>query len=221
MLTLVLHSEVRATSWANVKRHEPSESGDTPLAFGLFSSEDFAQQIFRACMAHAGPSSERGIRASKPNNSLLIQVVVLNQYLIMASFRGLRILEWRNDLDWRLGIATRPAAAAHNSRVFQPPTVSAWSLLSIRDDAVGEALARKEPTIMWSGDIPTGLTAGWMGLPQRGDTPWMAVAPLWWDEPASRTEDRQSLPISPVAARVLPTPNFKLRPKASRKDGAQ
>ena len=81
------------------------------------------------------------------------------------------------------------------------------------------------PFLVWSGEVPTGLTAGWLGLPCEGERSWLAVRRLWWDETGgSVTEGGRQLagPRTPDAYDTRPVPSapVQLKPRPAEESSS-
>jgi hypothetical protein len=92
--------------------------------------------------------------------------------------------DFENDFDWSPS-ATRVSAARRNSNNYYPFAADEWTL-----DFEGDPRPRhlrqvevcRELFLVWAAELTSDRTAGWLGLPQLGDWPWMGVIELWFDE---------------------------------------
>jgi hypothetical protein len=75
--------------------------------------------------------------------------------------------------------------------------------------------------LVWSGQESTGLTAGWLGIPLIGPSPWVAVSrPLWLDETEDGILSPHSSPVPPTDSADFdaleePKPRIRLKIKPS------
>lgn len=57
---------------------------------------------------------------------------------------------------------------------------------------VGAAELLQNVFLVWAGGSDSPLTAGWLGFPTLGDLSWLAVEPLWWDQPGDLVRGQQA-----------------------------
>ena len=185
-LVELLHQQVADTWRTNMARFQPSSLGDTLRAFGFLSAENVQQRVLRLCSGRDPAWSERGVRVATPENSLLIAACGVDMHLMKAPSSTSRTPDWVSAFSWSVDSATRQRCARRNSEQYR------WSITDVGEEslfALPEALipgtdaARcRDVFLVWTGEVTTGLTAGWLGLPCEGDRPWLAVQRVWWDD---------------------------------------
>ena len=213
----LLRDDMRSLWQANMQRYEPSELGDTARAFGFLAAENISKRIQKKCEDPASEWSVRGVKVSTPDNSLLIQTCGVDLHIMKAQGHDSRTPDFDAGFDWSSDSATRLASAKRNSARYIP--------VGEQTTLFGYRSSRLNPVkcvdlfLVWSGEIPTGLTAGWFGLPSAGTRSWMAVEKLWWDEPHDGPLHglrRNPTPTGPdgFEDRATPTPQIGLKPPA-------
>lgn len=170
--------------WAtNLERFEPDELGDNARTLGFLCSENLCTRTERMIR---GAEHERmrwavpDLTVSKPNGSIRVCLGGDRVYLMKAPMEASRQPRW-DSISWDGDSATRQAIAERNSRAlggFSMPPEGQSELfdLDVTSSSIDSFL------MVWAGEITSGLTAGWLTVPILGESPFAAVAPLWWDE---------------------------------------
>jgi hypothetical protein len=169
----------------NLERYEPSENGDTLQLLALNCAVNISQLAARHFADPAATRSGR-IRAALPDSNSLV-VWACDVTLRVRKAPGSTLSPVWPGFKWREADGVgRHVAAAANSAAYQPAgseqdgrcvgldTGGLWSL----DDPT----ALKQVMLAWGGDMETGLTAGWLGIPCIEAPSWFAVTSLWRDE---------------------------------------
>ena len=219
----MLHQQI-ADAWrTNMDRYEPSRLGDTLRAFGFLSAENIQQRVLMECQGAASRWYERDVRVSTPDNSMLIAARGVELHVMKAPAGQSRTPDWAASFTWNTESATRQRCARRNSELYRSSfgTVTDGSLFALPEAprVDRDATRCRDVFLVWSGDVPTGLTAGWLGLPCEGERPWLAVQRLWWDEPdgsVSESETELVVADSPGTFDALQAPSAPVRLKPRR-----
>lgn len=191
----------------NMDRYEPASLGDTARAFGVLSSDNIQQRALRASREGQGPWGEGRARATNPEGSLLITASGVDIHVLKAPRTSSRTPAWERDFKWTTKSHSRLNASIRNT-LIKGPAASANGQAALFE-AIPQSDNEDSSTcsdlfLVWSGEETSGLTAGWLGIPVLGPSPWVAVSPpLWWDETG-----RSSIMSSQLPARPSETANF-------------
>lgn len=208
-LTAAWRTLVQDVYAGNLDRHEPDELGDTAMSFGIQCYENlkirairrFRHDDLEAADAHWDID---GLSVYTPKNVLTFNVGNARVVTMKVPFTEGRSPNWDRSGDWDQYSQIRSAIAAENSRVLQYRTHAVGA--SPVFPHPGSPGAVRNYMLLWAGESDAALTAGWLGIPVLGDTPFIARETLWWDdEPHGR-----------VTQTAVPDrgPNFDQRPAA-------
>lgn len=225
----VLAREVRATWSANLQRYEPRELGDTPQLLGLLCAGNIGQRVVRCYpeLTAAPGTAPSAVRASLPDGSLLVSTCGVELQARKAPGSGLEP-DW-SAFSWEESAGVRRhAAAAANSRSYQPPKSDQRGRAPLLDDggfwALDDPAALRHVTLVWAGAVDGERTAGWLGFPCLGTPAWFAVVELWTDLGGAQPGDPRSGPLnSPDGSDTFenrPTPplGLGLRPRPGQEE---
>lgn len=224
-----LHKTISDVWSINMDRYEPAALGDTAGAFGILSAHNIRQRALKAFQAGEGAWGASRARASEPDGSLLITAGGVNLHILKAPRSGSRTPLWERDFKWDSNSLTRLNAALRNT-AFKPTQASSsgqeslFDIAAVDQDTRSAVNAYSDVFLVWSGQESTGLTAGWLGIPVIGPSPWIAVSrPLWLDE----TDENILLPdpssIQPTDSADFdaleePTPKVRLKIKPPKEE---
>lgn len=176
----------------NTARYEPEALGDTPRAFGILSSDNIQQRTIVAARSDSPPWPRGEVQVSNPEGSLLVTACSFDLHVVKAPSTLSRVPAWEQDFSWTSKSQTRLSAAARNSARLAPALGSENQFALFdqypRANAHLAVEACRDLFVVWSGELATNLTAGWLGIPRLGASAWLAVQPLWWDKPDMRLE---------------------------------
>lgn len=219
-----LHKTISEVWSINMDRYEPTALGDTAGAFGILSADNIRQRALKASREGRGVWSA-GVRASNPEGSLQITTGGVNVHILKAPRSGSRIPAWERDFRWDTKSYSRLNAAIRNTRLSPPDQVLAGQGALFEpalDRDYPATLSYSDVFLVWSGEELTGLTAGWLGIPVLGPSPWIAVSqPLWRDESRDGSLSSTSSPKLPVSAVDFdgldePEPQIRMKARPSR-----
>jgi hypothetical protein len=211
----------------NMDRYEPASLGDTARAFGVLSSDNIQQRALRASREGQGPWGEGRARATNPEGSLLITASGVDIHVLKAPRTGSRTPAWERDFKWTTKSYSRLNASARNTLINGPATSTAGqtALFETTPQSGNEdSNTFSDVFLVWSGDETSGLTAGWLGIPVLGPSPWVAVSPpLWWDETGRSSLKSAPLPALPTDAANFdsleePKPTIRMKPLVSKEE---
>lgn len=194
----VLADEVRATWAANLKRYEPRELGDTPQLLGLLCAGNLGQRVVRRYSdLHGGGPDPLSVRASLPDNSLLVQACGVQLQTRKAPGEALSP-DW-SGFSWEESAGVRRhAAAAANSASYRPAASDQDGRAHALDDgglwSLDDPEALRHVTLVWAGDPEGERTSGWLGFPCLGSPGWFAVTQLWRDASDERPGTARETP---------------------------
>ncbi|WP_152690544.1 hypothetical protein [Jiangella alkaliphila] len=185
---------VRETWRTNLGRWSPERHFDDTNTLGYQTHRNVNNRISRT------------IDSSEVLPSVLAETETGIVMLGLAGFR-LRVVkapvecgltpDFDRDFDWSTS-ATRETAASRNSGSYYPLAAGELTLDAEYDP---RPLQRRhidscrEVFLVWAAELKSDRTAGWLGLPQTGDLPWMGIVKLWLDEP---TSDGPNAPASGI-----------------------
>jgi hypothetical protein len=216
--------------WAiNMDRYEPAALGDTAGAFGILSAHNIRQRALRAFQEGEGAWGARRARASEPDGSLLITAEGVNLHILKAPRSGSRAPLWERDFKWDSNSLTRFNAAQRNAASKPMQTGisgqdSLFDVAAVDRDTRSAVFAFSDVFLVWSGQESTGLTAGWLGIPVIGPSPWVAVSrPLWLDETDGGILASNPSLIQPMGSTDFdeleePKPKIRLKMKPTKEE---
>lgn len=164
----------------NVDRHSPSDIGDTNRSLGIAAFENIRTLVVRQVNSADRPEDlSQAVRASAADNSLLVKAAGIRLRVVKAPPTVLLAEPRWEQFDWSSEV--RSVAALDNHDRYVP--VGVGDLFEGSLPPLGAVDLLQNVFLVWAGGSDSPLTAGWLGLPTVGETPWLAVEPLWWDEP--------------------------------------
>lgn len=203
----------------NRERHEPVEAHDDAFTLSVLSSRNLANRLL-AEVPHSAVLRASGVVASKEFGSTVLHTPRADVRLVKAPFGSGRHPSFEADFDWS-DSEGRQAAALRNHAAYDPPSrdPQAEPLFELPLPNAAEAVTHcREVFLVWGAELRTGLTAGWLGLPTASAQRWIAVTPVWWDEPLAQDsstsgEGRGSDDGSPFGDKPAPVPSLTLKPR--------
>lgn len=203
----------------NRERYEPDEAYDDTFTLSILSSRNLSNRV----LAEA-PNREHlqasGVFVDKVFGSTLIHTPRADVRLVKAPHRSGRRPNFESDFDWA-DSEGRHAAAMRNFDTYAPPPrdPQVEPLFELELPNAAESVAQcREVFLVWGADLKDGLTAGWLGLPTTDARRWIAVTPVWWDEPQIRNSSTTSTEPgsddgSTFGDRPAPVPSIALKPQ--------
>lgn len=202
----------------NLARYEPDELGDSARTLGFQCFENLSTRVERRIRGHELERTRwevDGLRVSKPNGAIRMTVGGFDAYVMKAPMDAGRRPDWDGLVTWEDETNTRHAIATRNSMslggYLSPPR---------SQDALVPHVAPDRPVdsflFVWTGEITTGLTAGWLTVPVLGEVPFAALAPLWWDQDGEAPRGiRPGTPRGPSFDEMPSAkPTLRLKPQA-------
>jgi hypothetical protein len=122
----------------------------------------------------------RGVSAVRELSTTVLRVADVELRFVKTPHRAARRPDFAHDFRW-MSSELRWAAAERNRLAYRP--VDATLFDAELTDQHGTVDKCRDVFVLWAAELETGLTAGWLGLPIIGADSWLAVSPLWWDEP--------------------------------------
>ncbi|WP_314194538.1 hypothetical protein [uncultured Arthrobacter sp.] len=224
-----LHKTISDVWAINMARYEPAALGDTAGAFGILSAHNIRQRALKAFQEGEGAWGASRARASEPDGSLLITAEGVNLHILKAPRSGSRTPLWERDFKWDSNSLTRFNAALRNA-TSKPKHLSSlgqdalFDIATVDRDTRSAVRAYSDVFLVWSGQESTGLTAGWLGIPVIGHSPWVAVSrPLWLDETEDGISSSDPSSIQPTDSADFdaleePKPKIRLKIKPSKEE---
>jgi hypothetical protein len=177
-----VHEVVRETWRANRLRWSPWEHFDDANTLGHQTSRNVNNRMFHT------------FETSAISTSVLLETELGVVILGLGGFR-LRVVkapiesglapDFDNDFVWDSS-ATRSSAARRNSNNYYPFALDDGAF-EFDDDPRPRhrrhVEACRDLFLVWAAELSSDRTAGWLGLPRVGDSPWMGAIELWCDEP--------------------------------------
>ena len=211
---------VRDVYSQNLDRYEPDELGDTAMSFGVQCYENLRTRAIRRFQhddleAAAAHWDVDGLRVGTPKNVLTFSLGNLRVVTMKVPFAEGRSPNWDRSGDWDQYSQIRLAFATENSRVLQyrSPAADAFPLFP----HLGAPGRVQSYMLLWAGEANSALTAGWLGVPVLGDTPFIARKTLWWDDESDTRSvtkgARDRGPSFDERPSIMPEVTFKKRPQ--------
>lgn len=169
----------------NLDRYEPDELGDTVMSFGILCYENLKTRAIRRFRHDDLEEADAhwdidGLRVGTPGNVLTFYLGSSRFVTMKVPFSEGRSPNWDRSGDWEQYSQVRSEIATENSNVLQYRThVPGASPLFPHPGSPG---AIRSYMLLWAGESDAALTAGWLGVPTLGDTPFIAHKKLWWDD---------------------------------------
>lgn len=189
----LLEEYVAAVYRRNVDNYD-TQLGDTLRSLGGTCAENLRELIVRACSGAESLWLARGVRASAPETSLQVEACGIRLLLMKGPPTPQRTPDWISSaFCWtQQDSAVRLRAATRNHEAYRPehsdethaqlalPISGATLSRNVEATADGaEPSGLTDVLLVWSGDLDTAATSGWLGFPTLGASNWFAVAPLW------------------------------------------
>lgn len=211
--------EVAIDVWrANRARYEPDELFDDSFTLSVLSSRNLANRLSATIRAD-GAWRAAGVSATRDFTATVLKVDGIDVRLIKTPYSSGRRPNFVADFDWTAS-ESRLAAAARNRERYSPPVRQPEMdpLFEMESPDTPQAcVSCRDAFLVWCADLTSGLTAGWLGLPTTSPNRWLAVSPLWWDEPAmtaaSIRDDQHRADGASFEARTVPVPSITLKPR--------
>lgn len=221
-LDALVHEAVEDVWRANRARHEPEELFDDAFTLGLLSSRNLANRLFAtvngdSALRCAGASATRDFMAT------VLHVGGFDIRLVKTPHLAARKPNFVSSFDWTES-ESRLAAASRNHEAYAPPIrrPEMSPLFEMEhSDAAETVRGCKDAFLVWGAEYASGLTAGWLGIPTTTQDRWLAVVPLWWDEPrphASKTTGEDH-PTQSVGFEEQPEPTLSISLKPRKVEG--
>lgn len=186
-----LRDVVRTTWRDNLRRWSPDRYFDDWNTLGHQTSRNVTNRILKT------------IETSDASGRVLVTPELGVAILAIADYR-LRVIkapiesgltpDFDSDFDWSTS-TTRDSAARRNASHYFP-LASDEMMLEFENDPRPEHLRRIESCrdvfLLWAADLTSDRTAGWLGLPRVGETPWLGIQDLWLDDAESAEDLRPS-----------------------------
>lgn len=194
----------------NLDRHEPDELGDTAMSLGIQCSENLKTRAIRRFRHDEVEPVNlhwdiEGLRVSTPHNVLTFNLGSTRVVTMKVPFSQGRAPDWNRSGDWELDSQIRLTIATENTRVleYRTPAESASPFFP----HLGSPGDVRDYMLLWAGEADAALTAGWLGIPVLGETPFIARKRLWWDDD----------PRTGITTKTAPDrgPSFGERPAAA------
>jgi hypothetical protein len=209
----------------NLDRFEPDELGDTAMSFGVQCAENLKTRAIRRFECDDLEPAEHhwdlpGVVATTRRNSLMFEIAGNRIFVMKVPYGQGRDPQWTVEKHWEQGSEIRHNLAAGNSRVL-----GGYKTFSGGDDGLFPHPARprrvRDYLLVWGGEAASPLTAGWLAVPTMGDKPFVAVAPLWWDdEPAAPPTTRKHSERGPgFEDRAAMAPEITIKPRPAAEGG--
>ncbi len=181
---------------SNLDRYEPDELGDTVMSFGIQCYENLKTRAIRRFRRDDREAADAhwdidGLRVGTPGNVLTFNFAGARFVTMKVPFSEGRSPNWYRSGDWDQDSQVRSEIATENSDVLQYETLApgAWPLFP-HPGSPGDV---RSFMLLWAGESEAALTAGWLGIPILGDTPFIAHEQLWWDpEPFTRVTQKST-----------------------------
>ncbi|WP_053206077.1 hypothetical protein [Jiangella muralis] len=217
-LVELVHEAIVDVWRANRARYEPDELFDDSFTLGVTSTRNLANRVF-AYVRDDTRWRATGARAGREYGTTVLHTSGVELRLVKARSTAGRHPDFVADFDWREG-EMRQAAAARNRAAYGPAPRDPFiaPLFDVdQPDAATAVLGCRDVFLAWGADLPSGLTAGWLGLPTTTADRWLAVTELWWDEAAEAEQSGSGdrLTAGDLAAfgdRPTPVPAITLKP---------
>lgn len=170
---------------SNLDRHEPDELGDTAMSFGIQCSENLKTRAVRRFRRDEIEPVNlhwniKGLQVSTPRNVLTFNVGNTRVVTMKVPVNEGRSPSWDRSGDWEQESQVRQAIAVQNTQVLQYRTPAVGSSpLFPHPGRPGDV---RDYMLLWAGEADAALTAGWLGIPVLGETPFIARKRLWWDD---------------------------------------
>ncbi|GAA2386925.1 hypothetical protein GCM10009855_28790 [Gordonia cholesterolivorans] len=207
---------------SNLDRYEPDELGDTVMSFGIQCYENLktrALRRFRHDDLEAADShwNVEGLHVGTPGNVLTFNFAGARFVTMKVPFSEGRSPNWDRSGDWDQDSQVRSQLANENSDALQYQTHAAGaSPLFPHPGSPGDV---RSFMLLWAGESDAALTAGWLGVPILGDTPFIAHKQLWRDTEPDTRATQKSTPDRGPSFDERPAARPAVALKKQRRDG--
>lgn len=215
-LDVLVQEAVKEVWRANRARHEPEELFDDAFTLSTVSSRNLANRLFATVNRDIG-LRRAGVSATRDFMAIVLHVDAFDIRLVKTPYLAARKPNFVSSFDWK-DSESRLAAAARNHKAYSPPVrkPEMSPLFEMEQLNASETVREcRDAFLVWGAEYESELTAGWLGLPTTTPDRWLAVAPLWWDEPTSRTTRVKDTDTSAESVgfedQPEPVPNISLK----------
>lgn len=210
------HGAVREVWRANIDRYEPDELYDDAVTLGLLSARNLSNRA-RAEVREDQDLALKGVHVTLDRNATVVHAGGVDLRMVKAPLRSGRHPRFDSDFRWT-DTDGRLAAARRNFEAYQPHSELVLPLFETECEDPSAAVAWcRDVFLVWSGELESGLTAGWLGLPTLDPQSFLAVTRVWWDEHplAGRPASEPGKPSDGVTfgEQPVPTPVVALKPR--------
>lgn len=186
---IVYIQDVVTQTWrGNRRRWSPGRHFDDTNTLGYQTSRNVNNRIYKTI------ETSKVLPSVHAETELGVVILGLSGYrlrVVKAPIESGLTPDFATDFDWSTS-ATRETAARRNSNNYYPIRTDELAL-EFEDDPRPKHRRQVESCrdlfLLWAAELASDRTAGWLGLPRFGDSPWMGVLELWLDEPAADGSD--------------------------------
>ncbi|QGH69569.1 hypothetical protein [Pseudactinotalea sp. HY158] len=207
---------------SNLDRFEPNELGDTVMSFGIQCYENLKSRALRRFrhddleIADAHWDID-GLRVGTPGNVLTFNFAGARFVTMKVPFSEGRSPNWDRSGDWDQGSQVRSEIATENSNVLQYKTPAPGA--SPLFPHLGSPGDVRSFMLLWAGESSAALTAGWLGIPILGETPFIAHKRLWYDLEPDTLVTQKSTPDRGPSFDERPAARPAVALKEQRREG--
>lgn len=215
-----LHEAVQEMWRANLDRYEPDDLYDDSVTLGMGSARNLNNRV-RIEVPRDEALTRAGVHIQLERNAVVVRTSAGNLRLVKAPLRSRRSPNFGTDFRWN-DTEGRLLAAQRNAAMYSPSPLSGRgdTLFDLPEETdASKAIERcRDIFVVWAGELESGLTAGWLGLPTVGALPFIAVTQIWRDEPL-QSSGAEPVPVDPSSYatfgnRPAPTPIVTLKPRS-------
>ncbi len=210
-----------STVWRrNVSTFDP-QLGDTNLSLALTSTENLRELLVREGAGADSPWPKRGVAITSVDNALRLEVAGLRLGQMKAPPSRSAEPHWHGPaFRWVQGSDIRAQMAERNSRAYRPlvsEQLGRQLALDVGEGAGGSPNGLCDVLLVWTGDVDTATTGGWLGFPCLGELSWYALTSLWSHQPSAMLDGEQGAAQATANFddRPVPSPTVTLRPAVS------
>lgn len=204
---------------SNVDRFEPDDLGDTPASLGFQAYQNFTQRALRRARADSREVLEKhwaieGFTAGAPKNVLTLSFNGNRIIVLKVPFAQGRQADFSQLAAWENQSDARARMAARNTQVLGGYVAAAPGQDALFSSHSAQGVVH-DFILAWAGEQRSGLTAGWLGVPVQGESPFLVSRRLWWDEEKDHAiaGSTASSSTTPFDERPVAAPSVTLRPR--------
>lgn len=204
---------------SNVDRFEPDELGDTPTSLGFQAYQNFSQRALRRAKGDRREAATKhwsidGLTVGAPKNVLTLTFFGNRIIVLKVPFAQARRADFTRLATWENQSKARAQMAARNTQVLGG-FVSAAPGQDALLPAGSEFGVVRDFILAWAGEQQSELTAGWLGVPVLGASPFLVSRSLWWDEGVGHSDGVPVAPsvTTPFDERQVAAPSVTLKPR--------